>query len=69
MVLLCPAAIIVRQSAMQFLRDHSSERGPVSQRTGQQAQVKAREQKTQAGGLPGFWLRRPVWLIKTYIPC
>lgn len=27
MVLLCPAAITVRQSAMLFLRNHSSERG------------------------------------------
>lgn len=56
MVLLCPAATAVRQAAMQFLRDLSSERGPVSQRTGQQALVKAQEQKTQAGDLPGAWV-------------
>lgn len=55
MVLLCPAATMVRQAAMQFLRDLSSERGPVSQRTRQQALVKAQEWKTQAGGLPGSW--------------
>ena len=65
---LCPAATTVRQAAVQFFIDPSSESGPVSQRTGRHAQLKAQEQKTQAGGLPGSWLRRPVWLIKTLYP-